>query len=31
GFSTTSYFIQRFREYQGMTPKRFRNWFEAGE
>jgi transcriptional regulator GlxA family with amidase domain len=31
GFSTTSYFIQRFREYQGMTPKRFRNWFGAGE
>ena len=31
GFSTTSYFIQRFREYQGMTPKRFRNWFLAGE
>lgn len=27
GFSTTSYFIQRFREYQGMTPKQFRNWF----
>jgi len=27
GFSTTSYFIQRFREYQGMTPKRFRSWF----
>lgn len=26
GFSTTSYFIQRFREYQGMTPKRFRKW-----
>ncbi len=27
GFSTTSYFIQRFREYHGMTPMRFRNWF----
>jgi len=27
GFSTTSYFIQRFREYQGMPPKRFRKWF----
>jgi AraC-like DNA-binding protein len=27
GFSTTSYFIQRFKEYQGMTPKRFRTWF----
>lgn len=27
GFSTASYFIQRFREYQGMTPKQFRNWF----
>ena len=27
GFSTTSYFIQRFGEYQGMTPKRFRKWF----
>ncbi len=30
GFSTTSYFIQRFKEYQGMTPKRFRRWFSAG-
>ena len=29
GFSTTSYFIQRFREYQGMTPMRFRKWFGA--
>lgn len=28
GFSTTSYFIQRFKEYQGMTPKRFRKWFD---
>ncbi len=27
GFSTTSYFIQRFKEYQGTTPKRFRNRF----
>ena len=27
GFSTTSYFISRFREYQGMTPMRFRKWF----
>ena len=31
GFSTTSYFIQRFREYQGMTPKRFRNWFAKAQ
>lgn len=29
GFSTTSYFIQRFKEYQGMTPKRFRKWFDV--
>jgi AraC-like DNA-binding protein len=28
GFSTASYFIQRFKEYQGMTPKRFRKWFD---
>ncbi len=31
GFSTTSYFIQRFKEYQGMTPKRFRKWFNAAQ
>jgi AraC-like DNA-binding protein len=28
GFSTTSYFIQRFKENQGMTPKHFRKWFD---
>jgi transcriptional regulator GlxA family with amidase domain len=27
GFSTASYFIKRFREHQGITPKQFRNWF----
>jgi AraC-like DNA-binding protein len=27
GFSTASYFIQRFREYQGTTPRRFRSRF----
>ncbi len=27
GFSTTSYFIQRFKESQGTTPKRFRSRF----
>ena len=31
GFSTTSYFIQRFKEYQGMTPKRFRKWFGSAQ
>lgn len=28
GFSTTSYFIQRFKAFQGMTPKRFRDWIQ---